>query len=692
MKSIKAKITVSIIICSLLSSIIVGVLSIISVRQFSNTGIEQRLALTCQNQGNDINALISRIEQSVDLLSNIVLDNLDFEQFSNAEYVTEYTNSLVDNFYKFGEHTDGAISIYIRYNPELTEPTSGIFLIRNNMQEDFSSIPPTDFTMYDKTDLAHVGWYYIPVEHGSPLWMDPYTNENVNIYMISYVVPLFVDGISVGIIGMDIDFSIITALANTDFGNGYGFIYNSDETVVYHPAISAGTKMTDVEDSAMSSLAPFLLDKSNAGKIKHYNFDKHERTLAFYPLNNGMFLAHTVMDDEIEETANNLTFEIVIIMLVCLVVCSIFGFLISTNISRPIQAITEVIRQTAQLDFRSSGKHKKLISRKDETGIMANAVREMRNVFRKLVADMQNVKDNILANMEQMESIMSENNSISEDNSATTQELAAGMEQTTAGTSMMSDNVNSIYQNAMAIQSLSKEGQDLSTEIKNRARNLRDTTNASNTKALEIYQTMKQKTSEAIEQSKAVAKINELTDNIKNISTQTNLLALNANIEAARAGDAGRGFTVVATEIGDLSNQTYKTVEGINQMVTEVNNAVSNMTDCITTIMDFLEKTVVADYGAFLSVSQKYENDATSFFDSMNMVYSDISNLNDRINEIAQTIDNVNQTISQSAEGVSLIAEKSSNAVSKTAEGYNILTQSKKSMEELKNIIEQFHV
>ena len=159
MKSIKAKITVSIIICSLLSSIIVGVLSIISVRQTSNTGIEQRLALTCQNQSSDINALISRIEQSVDLLSNIVLDNLDFKQFSDAQYVTDYTDSLVDNFYKFGEHTDGAISVYIRYNPELADPTSGIFLMRNNMYEDFSVIPPTDFTMYDKTDLTHVGWY-----------------------------------------------------------------------------------------------------------------------------------------------------------------------------------------------------------------------------------------------------------------------------------------------------------------------------------------------------------------------------------------------------------------------------------------------------------------------------------------------------------------------------------------------------
>ena len=54
---------------------------------------------------------------------------------------------------------------------------------------------------------------------------------------------------------------------------------------------------------------------------------------------------------------------------------------------------------------------------------------------------------------------------------------------------------------------------------------------------------------------------------------------------------AGKGFAVVATEIGNLSNQTYATVDGITEMVTEVNSAVNSMTDCMTTIMDFLENT-----------------------------------------------------------------------------------------------------
>ena len=70
--------------------------------------------------------------------------------------------------------------------------------------------------MYEPTDLAHVGWYYIPVQNEAPIWMDPYLNENVNIYMISYVVPLYVDGESVGIIGMDIDFSELTDLVDSN--------------------------------------------------------------------------------------------------------------------------------------------------------------------------------------------------------------------------------------------------------------------------------------------------------------------------------------------------------------------------------------------------------------------------------------------------------------------------------------------
>ena len=186
MKSIKAKIIAGIIICTLLSSASIGFLSIKDICQTSDQGAEKEMTLTCLNGQSEINAQIAQIAQSVDTLSSIAMERLDFSKFKgNNTYVTQYTESLMSDVVKFGENTNGAICVYVRYNPDFTAPTSGIFLTRNSTEEPFTSSTPTDFTMYEKTDLEHVGWYYIPVQNGAPIWMEPYLNGNVNIYMIS---------------------------------------------------------------------------------------------------------------------------------------------------------------------------------------------------------------------------------------------------------------------------------------------------------------------------------------------------------------------------------------------------------------------------------------------------------------------------------------------------------------------------
>lgn len=695
MKSIRTKITLSIIFCALISSVFVGLLSINDSRKVSNNDAEQMLALTVSQKSVEINSLITAIEQSVDTLSSIALDRLDFSKFQgNNNYVSQYTDDIMDDLVKFSEHTKGAITSYIRYNPDFTEPTSGIFLSRDNTSEPFDSITPTDFTMYDKTDLAHVGWYYIPVENGAPLWMSPYLNENINVYMISYVVPLYVDGTSVGIIGMDIDFSMITDMAaeTSIFQSDYAFLYDADGCIVNHPALETGTDLSALDNGSLSGLKDSLLDPANAGAALHYSYGGQAKTLVYYPLENGMYIAHCALDSEISTSANTLSKQITVAILVCMIICIVLSIFIGHSIANPIVKITDIVKQSAQLNFQKTTHGNKLTSRKDETGVMAAAVGELRNVLRTMIISLEQVKDTILSDVDRLDHIMQENNAASEDNSATTQELAAGMQETTASTSMIAENVNTIKQNASYIQTLSVEGQNSSHEVLSRAKQLRDTTTVSSDKTLTIFETMKAKTAEAIEQSKAVAKINELTEDIKEISTQTNLLALNANIEAARAGDAGRGFAVVATEIGSLANQTFQTVDGINEIVTEVNRAVSSMTECIRTIMEFLENTVVADYASFKDVGGKYEEDANSFASSMNQINSEITVLTQKINEIAETINNVNDTISQSAEGVNLIAEKSSDAVAQTIEGYQLVKESKDSVAKLKEIVDQFQI
>lgn len=693
MKSIKTKIIVSIIVCTLLSSIPIGILSLRNVYQTSNQGAEQELALKCQNEQEQINAQISKIEQSVDTLSSIAMDKLDFSKFkNNAAYVKQYTDSIMSDVVKFGEHTDGAICVYVRYNPDFTEPTSGIFLTRNSTDEDFTSSTPTDFTMYDKTDVEHVGWYYVPVENGAPLWMDPYLNGNVNIYMISYVVPLYVDGESVGIIGMDIDFSQITKMveATKAFDTGYSFLYKPDGSLMFHPTLENGADLEQLGVTA--DVKAQMCDTANAGVVEDYISNGTKTSAVFYALDNGMLVALSAPNSEITADAVSLSAVIIGTGVVCLLICIVLAVILSRSIASPIAGITKVIRQTADLNFQKTKAGESLVKRKDETGVMAVAVSDMRKVFRELVGDITQAETTILDDMDKLDSIMQANSEMAEDNSATTQEMAAGMEETTASASMITGNIDGIKQNTGDIQKLSKKGQETSVEVKGRADKLRDTTISSSNKALAIFEEMKGKTQEAIKQSKAVERINSLTENIKQISSQTNLLALNANIEAARAGEAGKGFAVVATEIGNLSNQTYATVDGITEMVIEVNSAVNSMADCITTIMDFLENTVVLDYEAFRQIGEEYQADANTFADGMARIYSEITKLDEQISDIAENVTNVSETISQSAQGVGQIAEKSSDAAAKTTEGYELLRESRDSIANLRAIIERFQL
>lgn len=695
MKSIRMKITVAIVVCSLITASIISLLSISDTRKLSNAAAENELVLTCENTGEEINALISRIEQSVDTLSDISMRKLDFSTFKNNNaYVTEYTNELLEDFYTFAEHTDGAITAYIRYNPEFTEPTSGIFLTRNDTQSAFESVTPTDFSMYDPSDSAHVGWYYIPVSNKAPLWMDPYLNANINVYMISYVVPLYENGTSVGIIGMDIDFGQLTSLVDgaIAFDTGYSFVVSSTGNVLYHNDIASGTDLAEYNDGELTSVKDFLLDSSNQSKTLQYSYNGEEKYLSYVELKNGMKLVLTAPLKEIKADANALSVQILMFLVMGVMTAIVLGVLIGSTIAKPIKRITEIIKQTAQLDFHRATDIDKLMQKSDETGIMAKAVNEMRSVLRELVSNMECVKDDLIGNMQRLDDVMRENNSISEDNSATTQELAAGMEETTASATMIVNNIDAIQTNAEEIRELSEREQQESKAIMTRARELRDNTSSSNDKAMTIYADMRKRTEEAIEKSKVVAKINELTDDIRNISSQTNLLALNANIEAARAGEAGRGFAVVATEIGVLANQTFQTVDSINEIVKEVNEAVVNMTSCIQVIMNFLEETVVEDYNIFGQVGERYEKDAESFAESMQHIYSEISELNRKITEIVDAMDGVNRTITESAGGVNMIAEKSEDAVKKTLEGYEHLRESETSLNILKELIEKFNV
>ena len=695
MKSVRTKLIVSILICSLFTSVLIGVIAISNSVRTAGKDAMTMMQLTGQKKTEEINSTIQKIEQSVDTLSEVAMSNFDYDSFRQSkDYADTYTETVQQAVLDFANHTNGAVTVYLRYNPNYSNPTSGVFAQRQSVDSELQCLTPTDFSMYDESDVEHVGWYYLPVQAKEAIWMSPYMNENINIYMISYVVPLFAeDGTSIGIVGMDIDFSQITDLVDETkvYQSGYAFLTDASAAVMYHKNADEGTKLSDL-DSSLSKSADFIGDDGNQGKTMDYSYKNVNKKFAFYNLDNGMKLVLTAPVSEIYAEAYGLAKLIMIAMIVAFVLSAVIGVIIGTGMTRPIRQLTAVIEQTAELDFRPTKEGGKLRKQKDEIGNMATKIHLMRKKLREMMGDLQQTQQVLEGNAEDLNHLMKQNSAYAEDNSAATQNLAAGMEETSANAAHIVESVGIMRESSDNIQRLAEDGEKNSGQIQERAGEMERISTESRHKTDQMYAVMKQKTDAAVEQAKSVQKINALTDNIKQISSQTNLLALNANIEAARAGEAGRGFAVVASEIGDLATQTLDTVSTIDEIVGEVNSSVSNMTECLTTIMEFLEQTVLGDYEHFAQVGEQYHADADTFQQIMQQTKEAVDALEQHIGEISSTVSEINSMVEQSTDGISGIAEKSGSTQNLVTEGYDKLQECTQSVNVIRDFVAQFHL
>lgn len=695
MKSVRAKLIASILICSLFTSVLIGVLVISNSARTAGKDAMTKMQLTGQKKAEEINSTIQKIEQSVDTLSEVAMSNFDYDSFRQSkDYADTYTETVQQAVLDFANHTNGAVTVYLRYNPNYSNPTSGVFAQRQSVDSELQCLTPTDFSMYDESDVEHVGWYYLPVQAKEAIWMSPYMNENINIYMISYVVPLFAeDGTSIGIVGMDIDFSQITDLVDeaTVYQSGYAFLTDASGSIMHHKNVDEGTVITDL-DSSLKKGADFLAEDGNQGKTLEYTYKNVDKKLAFYNLDNGMKLVLTAPVSEIYSEAYGLAKMIILAMIVAFILSAVIGIVMGTGLTKPIRQLTSVIEQTAALDFRPTEAGAKLRKQKDEIGDMATKIHDMRKKLRAMMENLQQTQQVLETNTGNLNQLMKQNSAYAEDNSAATQELAAGMEETSANAAHIVENVGIMKESSDNIQKLAEDGEKNSGQIQERAGEMERISTESRHKTDQMYAVMKQKTDAAVEQAKSVQKINALTDNIKQISSQTNLLALNANIEAARAGEAGRGFAVVASEIGDLATQTLDTVSTIDEIVGEVNSSVSNMTECLTTIMEFLEQTVLGDYEHFAQVGEQYHADADTFQQIMQQTKEAVDALEQHIGEISSTVSEINSMVEQSTDGISGIAEKSGSTQNLVTEGYDKLQECTQSVNVIRDFVAQFHL
>lgn len=210
--------------------------------------------------------------------------------------------------------------------------------------------------------------------------------------------------------------------------------------------------------------------------------------------------------------------------------------------------------------------------------------------------------------------------------------------------------------------------------------------------AIEITMDSKKNLESAIEETKEIGKIVEVSEAISSIAGQTNLLALNASIEAARAGEAGRGFAVVADEIKNLSNTTGNEIEKVNELVGKVMKSVNKLSDASNKIISFLDEIVLKDYDKLETLAGSYREDADYYVEVSNVLGTHIENLSEsisNINEIIDTIDDSQKELDGAVQSVNENLQMITNA------SENVFAETKdvmKSVVSLQETMEQFNL
>ncbi len=469
----------------------------------------------------------------------------------------------------------------------------------------------------------------------------------------------------------------------------YAYMVSPDGTMLYHKTADKIGK--PVENAAVKGIVEDLKagKKVDNGSCE-YEYKGADKVAGYAFTKAGNVVIVTADKDVMMADVYHMRNVLILIGVICGIVAIVLVSILTIYLLKGINKLVPVINKTANFDFSSDEETVIMEKRTDEIGVIARALSKTRDNLRSIVGSISAAGTSIDRNVEDLQVTIDRVGQMCENNSATTQELVAGMEETAATTSTISKNAELVQKNAKNIDKLADEGTELSIEILKRANELSTTTESASKRTINMYDSVKVKSEHAIVASKAVDKINELTGTINSISSQTSLLALNASIEAARAGEAGRGFAVVASEISQLAGQTSDAVHNISNIVKEVNNAVDQMAECLTTTTEFLEKNVISDYKEFGKVSVQYRDDANTFGNSMSTIKDSIKSLNRDLSNIVYAIEDIDKTVNDASNGVTDIADKTSNIVGETSGSMSDVEECKKAVSDLNVIIDRF--
>lgn len=538
------------------------------------------------------------------------------------------------------------------------------------------------------------------LDSGKSVIYEPYEYEvdGEIILMTSIVSPVTVNEKTVGIVGVDVALDVIHQFVNefTIYDSGFAGVITSTGAIISHEneeilganyfetsAVAEDSSAEKIQHAVKSGETLLTEGFSNALQTDVY---RSFVPITFEGIDNPWSVFLNAPVDEVTKEGKQVQNVIITIGIIITIVLSLMIYYVTRSIVRPIRQVEEQMNYIAHGDLSREALQ---VKTKDETGRLANELNYMQERLQNMIRNISNASNAMASQSEELNQSANEVSTGTEQMTKTMEELAIGSETQANRSSdiaaMMGSYVTKIekaHEDGVTIQQASQQV----LEKTEQGRTLMDNSTNQMIKIDEIVHDAVSKVEGLDQHSK---NISQLVKVIQDIAEQTNLLALNAAIEAARAGEHGKGFAVVADEVRKLAEESSQSVVNITEIVERIQSESSLVVDSLRSGYKEVEEGtehIKTTGETFHEISKQVVGMVDNIM-QISVILEDIVANSQEVNSAIEDIAAVSEEAAAGIEQTTATTEQTNAAMEEVASSSNELANL---AEELNEIVQQF--